>query len=119
MINTAIMGCGTIGSGVYETIVQNQEIIRKEICDSIRVKKILDLRTFPGEPFADLVTADFSEIENDPEIVTIPIDEAKPLHLRILWSRGIRHNSAFHSFIDYARKLLPYSAHPHEEENEA
>ncbi len=58
-------------------------------------------------------------IENDPEIVTIPIDEAKPLHLRILWSRGIRHNSAFHSFIDYARKLLPYSAHPHEEETEA
>ena len=68
MINTAIMGCGTIGSGVYETIVQNQEIMRKEIGDSIRVKKILDLRTFPGEPFADLVTADFSEIENDPEI---------------------------------------------------
>ena len=58
-------------------------------------------------------------IENDPEIVTIPIDEAEPLHLRILWNRGIRHNSAFHSFIDYARKMLPYSAHPHEEENEA
>ena len=58
-------------------------------------------------------------IENDPEIATIPIEEAEPLHLRILWNRGIRHNSAFHSFIDYARKLLPYSAHPHEEENEA
>ena len=58
-------------------------------------------------------------IENDPEIVTIPIDEAEPLHLRILWNRGIRHNSAFHSFIDYARKMLPYSVHPHEEENEA
>ena len=45
-------------------------------------------------------------IENDPEIVTIPIDEAEKLHLRILWNRGIRHNSAFHSFIAYARKTL-------------
>lgn len=68
MINTAILGCGTIGSGVYETVVLNQEILVKELGDHIRVKKILDLRTFPGEPFADLVTADFSEIENDPEI---------------------------------------------------
>ena len=65
MINTAILGCGTIGSGVYETVVRNQEILVKELGDHIRVKKILDLRTFPGEPFADLVTADFSEIEND------------------------------------------------------
>ena len=45
-------------------------------------------------------------IENDPDIVTIPIDEADRLHLRILWNSGIRHNSAFNSFIDYARKTL-------------
>ena len=55
-------------------------------------------------------------IKHDPEILTIPLDEADKLHLRILWSRGIRHNSAFHSFIDYARKLLPYSDHEEEEE---
>ena len=46
-------------------------------------------------------------IENDPEIATIPIEEAEPLHLRILWNRSIRHNGAFHSFIDYARRALP------------
>ena len=57
-------------------------------------------------------------IENDPEIATIPIQEAEPLHLRILWNRGIRHNSAFHSFIDYARRMLPYSDHAHENEVE-
>ena len=45
-------------------------------------------------------------IENDPDIVTIPIDEAPPLHLRILWNNEIRHNSAFHSFLDYARRAL-------------
>ena len=45
-------------------------------------------------------------IENDPDIVTIPIDEAERLHLRILWNSSIRHNSAFHCFIDYARKAL-------------
>ena len=47
--------------------------------------------------------------ENDPDIVTIPIDEAKKLHLRILWSDSAYHNSAFRDFIDYAREILPRS----------
>ena len=48
-------------------------------------------------------------IENDPEIVTIPILEAKKLHLRILWSASAYHNSAFRDFIEYARGALPRS----------
>ena len=54
-------------------------------------------------------------IENDPDIATIPIDEAEPLHLRILWNSSIRHNSAFHSFIDYARRTLANN-HPNDTE---
>ena len=46
-------------------------------------------------------------IENDPDIVTIPIDEAKKLHLRILWSSTAYHNSAFRDFIDFSRNVLP------------
>ncbi|MBQ7536482.1 MAG: homoserine dehydrogenase [Stomatobaculum sp.] len=68
MIKVAIMGCGTIGSGVYEVIEKNQEILQKEIGDEIRVARILDLRQFPGTPYEKLVTGDFSAIENDPEI---------------------------------------------------
>lgn len=46
-------------------------------------------------------------IENDPEIVTIPIDEAMKLNLRILWDRDAHHNSAFRDFIEYSRGILP------------
>ena len=46
-------------------------------------------------------------IENDPLIATIPIDEAVPLHLRILWNRSIQHNSAFRDFISYSNQRLP------------
>ena len=68
MIKVAIMGCGTIGSGVYEVIEGNQEILQKELGEEIRVAKILDLRQFPGAPYEKIVTGDFSEIEKDPEI---------------------------------------------------
>lgn len=63
-----------------------REMVRENLCCSIKPRQ---------------------SIENDPDIVTIPIDEAEPLHLRILWNSSIRHNSAFHSFIDYARRMLP------------
>ena len=63
-----------------------REMVRENLCCSIKPQQ---------------------SIENDPEIVTIPIEEAEKLHLRVLWNRGIRHNSAFHSFIDYARRALP------------
>lgn len=46
-------------------------------------------------------------MENDPEIVTIPIDEAEPCYLRILWNDTIRHNKAFRQFVEYARATLP------------
>ena len=68
MIKVAIMGCGTIGSGVYEVIEENQAILQKELGDEIRVSRILDLREFPGTPYEKLVTGDFSAIEKDPEI---------------------------------------------------
>ncbi len=71
-----------------------REMVRENLCCSIKPRQ---------------------SIESDPEIVTIPIAEAEPLHLRILWNPDIRHNSAFHSFIEYARKMLPYSDAPENE----
>lgn len=46
-------------------------------------------------------------MENDPDIITIPIDEAEKYYLRILWNASIRHNKAFHAFVEYARHTLP------------
>ena len=68
MIKAAIMGCGTIGSGVYEAVERNQEVIQRELGEELRIAKILDLRNFPGEPFEKLVVHDFQELVSDPEI---------------------------------------------------
>ena len=68
MINVAIMGFGTIGSGVYEVIKHNNEAIKAEIWDDIRVKKILDLKDFKGQEVENLIVHDFNEILNDKEI---------------------------------------------------
>ena len=48
----AVMGYGTIGSGVVEILEQNKEVIAKRAGREIEVKYVLDLRDFPGTPVA-------------------------------------------------------------------
>ena len=50
MIQVAVMGYGTIGSGVVEVLETNREIIKRKTGQDISVKYILDLREFPGCP---------------------------------------------------------------------
>lgn len=50
MKNIAIMGYGTIGSGVAEVLERNREMIAKRVGDKVEVKYVLDLREFPGDP---------------------------------------------------------------------
>ena len=61
-INIAIMGFGTVGSGVAETLDVNKDVIAKRIGKEIKVKYILDIRDFPDSRFADLVTHDADEV---------------------------------------------------------
>ena len=68
MAKIAILGFGTVGSGVAEVITQNNNIIAKKIGESLDIKYILDLRDFPGSPFEHLVINDFNIILNDPEV---------------------------------------------------
>lgn len=68
MMNAAIMGYGTIGSGVAEILEKNKETIRKAAGQEIALKYVLDLREFPGSPVEDKVIHDFSVIEQDPEV---------------------------------------------------
>ena len=63
MINVAIMGYGTIGSGVDEILETNKEIIAKNVGQEVELKYVLDLRDFPGSPVEDKVVHDFSIIE--------------------------------------------------------
>ncbi len=68
MIYAAIMGFGTIGSGVYEVLYGNRDRIKAACGQEIEVKYVLDLRDFPGSPAEDKVVHDFSVIVSDPEV---------------------------------------------------
>ncbi len=71
MIKVAVMGYGTVGSGVVEVLEQNKELIAKKTGHEIFVKYILDLREFPGTPIEHKIVHDFSVIEKDPEIAMV------------------------------------------------
>lgn len=71
MIEVAVMGYGTVGSGVVEVIEKNKAEINQKAGEEINIKYILDLRDFPGDPYADKVVHDVEVILNDPEIQII------------------------------------------------
>ena len=64
----AVMGYGTIGSGVVDVLRINKEKITKRAGEPVDVKYILDLREFPGDPLEDAIVHDYQTIVNDPEI---------------------------------------------------
>lgn len=64
----AVMGYGTIGSGVVEVLKINSAKIAKRSGEPVEVKYILDLREFPGDPMEDKIIHDYKTIVEDPEI---------------------------------------------------
>ncbi|MBQ7065833.1 MAG: homoserine dehydrogenase [Lachnospiraceae bacterium] len=68
MVKAAVLGYGTVGSGIVEVIKTNQEMVNKKAGVEIDVKYILDLRDFPGDPYENLVVHDAEIILNDPEV---------------------------------------------------
>ena len=68
-MKVAVMGYGTVGSGVVEVIESHSDVIPKRIGgNTLEVARILDLRDFPDDSHADLFTKDFNDILNDEEI---------------------------------------------------
>ncbi|MDD7337803.1 MAG: homoserine dehydrogenase [Ruminococcus sp.] len=68
----AIMGYGTVGSGVAEVIANNHEsIVKKSSQPELEVKYILDLRDFPGDVNEKKMIKDFNIILNDPEVAVV------------------------------------------------
>ncbi len=68
MVNVAVLGYGTVGSGVYEVLTKNNKVISDRVGDDIRVKYVLDLREFPNDPVNEVLVHDFDIIVNDPEV---------------------------------------------------
>lgn len=68
MIHVAVLGYGTVGSGVVEVIEKNKALVSKKACEELNVKYILDLRDFPGDPYEAKVVHDVNVILEDPEV---------------------------------------------------
>ena len=71
MINVAVLGYGTIGSGVVKVLQTNVESIARNAGEEIVVKRILDLRDFPDDPNNKLVVHDYNIIVEDEDIKII------------------------------------------------
>ena len=71
MVNVAVLGYGTIGSGVVEVLQTNTEVIAQRAGEEIAVKYILDLRDFPGDPNGDKVIHDYDIIDKDEDIQVV------------------------------------------------
>ncbi len=71
MIKIALLGYGTIGSGVAEVLDINAQSIAEKAGDSIEIKYILDLRDFPGDKNEDKIVHDYEMIARDPEIAIV------------------------------------------------
>lgn len=71
MIYAAILGYGTVGSGVAEVLEKNGEMVNKKAAQEIRLKYVLDLRDFPGDPIQEKVVHDFNTILEDEDVSII------------------------------------------------
>ena len=71
MINVAVLGYGTVGSGVVEVIEKNKDMVNKKSAQELEVKYILDLRDFPGDPYENKVIHDFNTILQDDSVTII------------------------------------------------
>ncbi len=67
----AVLGYGTIGSGVVEVINTNAKSIAKRAGEEVEVKYVLDLRDFPGDPVQEILVHDYNIIAEDDEVGVI------------------------------------------------
>ncbi|MBQ6575359.1 MAG: homoserine dehydrogenase [Lachnospiraceae bacterium] len=68
MTDIAVLGYGTVGSGVVEVIDKNNASIDMKAGGGIRIKFVLDLRDFPGDRVESILVHDFDTILNDPDV---------------------------------------------------
>lgn len=67
-MKVAVLGYGTIGSGVVEILSEKKDLIASEVGEEVSVKYVLDLRDFPGDQVEEILVHDFDTILNDPEV---------------------------------------------------
>ncbi|MBR4692370.1 MAG: homoserine dehydrogenase [Oscillospiraceae bacterium] len=68
MTYLAILGFGTVGSGVAKVLTENAAEVAAGAGEEVRLKYIVDIRNIPDSPFAPLMVKDFAVVEQDPEV---------------------------------------------------
>lgn len=71
MVNVAVLGYGTVGSGVVEVLNTNKEIIKRNVGEELKVKYVLDLREFEGDPVQEILVHDYDVILKDKDVKII------------------------------------------------
>ena len=67
-MKVALLGYGTVGSGIVEVIQSNKESIARRAGTPIELKYVLDLREFPGDSINEIIVHDFNTILEDDEV---------------------------------------------------
>ncbi|MBR4865682.1 MAG: homoserine dehydrogenase [Clostridia bacterium] len=71
MKQIAILGFGTVGGGVADILADSADLIAASVGEPLALKKVLDLRDFPGNRFESLLTKNFEDILDDPDIAIV------------------------------------------------
>ena len=71
MINIAVLGYGTVGSGIVEVIKTNYQDIAEKVGEELNISYVLDLREFPNAPINKVLVHDYDVIVNDPSVKII------------------------------------------------
>ena len=71
MINIAVLGCGTVGSGVCRLVKENAKDISLRLGDDLRVKRVMELDASRPRALGfgdDQITSDINDLLNDDEL---------------------------------------------------
>lgn len=71
MKKIAVLGFGTVGSGVVELFFKNQQKIEQKAGQPLDLAYILDLRDFPDSPYAGKFVKSIDNILADPEVSVV------------------------------------------------
>ena len=85
MKKIAVLGCGTVGSGVVEVFYKNRQSIQRKAGCPLDIKYIYLRRPRPELPWQDKLCYDFDTILHDPEI-SIVVEVMGGLHPCLLYT---------------------------------
>ena len=71
MRKIAVLGYGTVGSGVVAVLDKSRKEVARKLGDQVEVQAVLDLRDFPNDPIQEKIVHDFQAILDNPEIEVV------------------------------------------------